>query len=134
MSFSEMTSDDGTTFLQASAMLDGISNADLNKHTDLAYIKMEDAGVTTYQRLPFMISNDTENIRIDYSLENGVFSIMVFNSSTTGQTLSADRFQNCQFRLVMVSAYDYQTLQVDWNDYLAVESALNQLREPADVE
>jgi hypothetical protein len=135
MSFSEMTNDDGTIFLQADAFLDGISNVDLSSHTDFVYIKMQDAaGVVTYQRVPFNIADATEDISIGHSLDNGVFTIRVTNNSTTGQILSADRFQDCQFRLIMVSSADMASMQVDWDDYSSVEAALHQLQDQQVVE
>jgi hypothetical protein len=135
MEFSEMTNDDGTIYLQADARLDGVSDADPNHHSAFAYIKMEDAaGVISYQRVPFNISDATEDLAIGYSIDNGLFSIRVDNLSTTGATLTADRFQNCQFRLIMVSSTDLASMQVDWDDYLAVEDALHHLEERATIE
>ena len=135
MGFSELINDDGTTYLQANAMLDGVSNVDANHYIAFAYIKMEDAaGVATYQRVPFNITDATEDLGIGYSLDNGVFSIRVDNLSTTGATLSVDRFQNCQFRLIMISSSDMANMQVDWDDYLAVEDALHHIEDRITVE
>ncbi len=135
MAFSELTNDDGTTFLQATARLSGVSDVDANHYLSFAYIKIEDApGNFTYQRIPFNISNATEELAMDYSVDNGEFSIRVANLSTTGAALSVDRFQNCQFRLIMISSSDLANMQVDWDNYLAVEDALHHIEERATVE
>jgi hypothetical protein len=126
MPFVETTYADGiTTYLRADSTLDGVSNLDRTKYVAFLYIKMEENGQTTYNKVPLTVSNGNENFSIGYNLDNGTLSIMVNNNSTSGQVLSVDRFVDCQFRLIMVSVHDYHNMQVDWNDYLAVENALN---------
>jgi hypothetical protein len=126
MTFTETNYEDGiTTYLRADSILNGVSNVDPSKYVAFLYIKMQENSQDIYSRVPLTIANDNENFTIGYSLDNGTLSIMIYNNSTSGQLLSADRFQDCQFRLVMVSAYDYQTKDVDWDDYLAVENAFN---------
>ena len=124
MAFTEMTNDDGTTYLKADASLPGISDADQGSHIAFAYAKIQDAaGLVSYQRVPFNITNDNEDLTIGYAVQDGLFSVSVYNNSTTGQILATDRFQNCEFRLFMVSSTDVQNLQVDWDDYSSVENA-----------
>lgn len=130
MTFAEKSYEDGTIFLQADSFVYGVSNVGLEKYVAFLYIKMEENGQSTYSRVPLTISNASEDLTIGFNLDNGNLSIIAQNNSTSGQLLSVDRFQECQFRLVMVSAYDYQNKQVDWNDYAAVENAFNNFQEP----
>ena len=132
MPFSQMYFDDGTIYLQADSIVDRVSNVQnfqRDNYVAFLYIKMEVAGQPTYSSVPFTIADNNENITIGYSLDEGILSIRIYNNSTSGQLLSADRFQDWQFRLVMVSAYDYQNHQIDWNDYAAVENALNHFQD-----
>jgi len=128
MNFEEMTNDDGTTYLQASTLIDGVTNADRSSHIDFGYTRFDDAGAISFQRIPFNISNANENLDVSYNLDNGVFTVRIDNASTTGQTLSADRFQDVRFRLLMVSSTDYASMQCDWDDYSSVENALGVLQ------
>ncbi len=141
MPFADATYDDGTAYLRADSLLNGISNIDPSKYSAgdmnvkyvaFLYVKIQENGQDSYSRVPLTIANDNENFTIGYSLNNGILSIMVYNNS--GQLLTADRFQDFQFRLMMVSAYDYQTMEVDWNDYLAVENAFSNFHDADEQE
>jgi hypothetical protein len=124
MTFSEMTNENGTTYLKADASLPGVSDADQNSHVAFAYAKIQDAsGQISYQRIPLYITNASENITIDYAVLNGVFSVNAYDNG--GQTIATDRFQNFEFRLFMVSTADFQNMQVDWDDYSSVENAFS---------
>jgi len=127
MSFTSVTGDDGTNFLQANQRLQAVSGSDLNNHHEFVYAKTQSGDVISYQLLPFNITSDNENFAITHNLTGDLLSITIQNQNAPDQSITSDRFDHMQFQVILVSQEDYESLQVDWTDYHAVIHALRLL-------
>jgi len=116
--------EDGSSFLEATEAVDNISLSDLSSHYVLVYSKNPGRDSYLYHQLPMNVATDEGNIEVNFTLDATTFSVKMTNLDSD-QQINIQRFENYQFRFVLVSAADYETMQVDWSDYEAVAAALH---------
>src|SRR6185369_16642159 len=115
---------DGSSFLQASEAIDNVSQADLSSHHVLVYSRNPGRDSWVYNQLPMNITTDEGNVEVSYILDATNFSVKMTNADSY-QPINIQRFENFQFRFVLVAATDYETMPVDWSNYETVATALH---------
>jgi len=124
MQLATVKNEDGSMHVEASETVNNINQYDLDSHYLLAYTKAPGRDSWVYNQLPMTITTDEGDVEISFTLDVNHFSVNMINLSSD-QQIDIQRFTNYQFRYVLVSAHDYESMQVDWRDYEAVATALH---------
>ena len=124
MQLTMVRNEDGSSYLEAVQTVNDMNQYDLDSHYLLVYAKAPGRDSWVYNQLPTTITTDEGEVEISATLDISRFAVQMINLSSNA-SIDMQHFQNYQFRYLLVSAADYQNLQVDWSDYEAVALALH---------
>ena len=97
---------------------------DKGSHTELMYARIPQAGGTYEDRK--LVLNMTNRVLIKYTVDTDAFRIYLSNADfpqlyDTYTQIVSDRWQ---FRYVVIPRSQFQSMNIDWNEYLSVALAL----------
>lgn len=116
----------GNTSIMGEHYYDGATQPiyDKSSHTELMYARIPQAGGTyEYRKL---IHNMTNRVLIKYTVDTDAFRIYLSNAAYAQLYDSYTQIvsDNWQFRYVVIPKTQFESMSVDWNEYLLVAAAL----------
>jgi hypothetical protein len=119
----------GIPMLQGREAFDNHVEYDKNTHVELAFASLPDQRIPTYRRLPmkyFMpgVGQD-EFASFTYGIDNLGFLLTITSSESGSSLLVPANFQDFKYRFIVLPKAKYESLNVNWDDYVQVAIALN---------
>jgi hypothetical protein len=98
---------------------------DYNDHVQLVFARSRGREEFVYEKLPINIGTSQGNVRIDFSLTYSNFAVNIWNTDSPAQSPVIQQFSNMQYRFIVIPKSIYQSLNINWNEYTEVATALN---------
>lgn len=102
-------------------------------HVEFAYVKLNSHGTILTRRLPAILSdpnsqgNTNKISEINFGLNNYGCTVTIRNAdrNTIPSIITVNPFPDMQVRYIVISKALFSSLNINWDDYAAVATALN---------
>jgi hypothetical protein len=122
----QQTSDGVSNFLLASDQFNSPIYFDPADDVQLAFVKISSQSgrtVSSYKALPMTVNTASGNVKFSFSLSYTNFLVKVQNEDQITLPDGND-YSNYQFRYIVVSNSMYHSMNINWNNYAEVATAL----------